>query len=63
MPKTAETCMWTLEWSVKNETVYKTTCGNTFHFKKGGPVENLMRFCPYCGGGISQDAVGAPAGA
>lgn len=28
---------------------WATGCGNAFWFEEGGPEENDMRFCPYCG--------------
>jgi predicted RNA-binding Zn-ribbon protein involved in translation (DUF1610 family) len=37
-------CRWT--WD--NEK-WDTACGEAFTFIDGGPVENGMKFCPYCG--------------
>jgi hypothetical protein len=37
-----------------NDVVWKTSCGNTHTFEEGGVVDNLYRFCPYCGGDIDE---------
>jgi hypothetical protein len=29
--------------------VFDTKCGNRFEFIDGGPEENGMKYCPYCG--------------
>jgi hypothetical protein len=35
---------------------YKTSCGNMFVFFEGSPEDNKMKFCPYCGKEIDQNA-------
>ncbi len=37
-------------WSYDDDDFWKTDCGNAFVLNEGTPVENDMRFCPYCGG-------------
>ncbi|MGE5523420.1 MAG: hypothetical protein ACM3SS_06885 [Rhodospirillaceae bacterium] len=45
------TCLWT-----KNEDGYfDTSCGQAFVFTDGGPSENRMEFCCYCGGRLTED--------
>ena len=43
----------TCEWTGDNDPDFcdgwDTACGEKFTFIEGGPVENNMRFCPYCG--------------
>ncbi len=36
------------EWYDDGEK-WETECGEAFCFHDGGPVENGMKFCPYCG--------------
>lgn len=39
-------CAWSYdEW----HDVWYTDCGNAFVLINGTPVENDMRYCPYCG--------------
>ena len=33
---------------------YDTECGNTWAFVDGGISENLVAYCPYCGGIINE---------
>ena len=40
-------CAWVLDDEDNN--TWATTCGNMYVFMEGGPVENDMRYCPYCG--------------
>ena len=35
------------------EPYWATECGEAFTFIEGGPIENGMRFCCYCGGKIT----------
>jgi len=42
-----DTCTWSTD-----DGVWGTTCGNCFEFTTGGPRENKMEFCPYCGGAL-----------
>jgi len=44
------TCIWKYE---DNDDYWKTACGNAFQLLEGTPAENGMRFCPYCGGGLT----------
>ena len=40
-----DTCKWT-----ENENgLWETDCNDSFEFYSSGPVENGMKFCPYCG--------------
>lgn len=36
-------------WYENSDGNWDTACGELFCFLDGGPVENGMRFCPYCG--------------
>jgi hypothetical protein len=43
-------CLWdldTLDFEVDG--YYRTSCGNLPHFEEGGPKENGIKYCPYCG--------------
>ena len=36
-------------WQEDRDGNWETGCGNIFAFTEGGPTENRMKFCPYCG--------------
>ena len=44
-PSRSERCKWTED----DEGTWETSCGEAFEFFYCGPVENGMRYCPYCG--------------
>ena len=37
------------EWKADDDGTYWTGCDQAFVFNEGGPNENGMKFCPYCG--------------
>ena len=37
------------EWQADIDGVWSTSCGKDFVLNDGGPIENEMRFCCYCG--------------
>lgn len=39
-------CVWTEE---SDGEYWNTTCGQSFCFLDGGPVDNKMKYCCYCG--------------
>jgi hypothetical protein len=41
-------CRWKKD--VQGRGNYDTQCGNTWTFVDGGISENLVEYCPYCGG-------------
>jgi hypothetical protein len=41
----AEVC----EWTEDDDANWWTACDNGFVFMDGGPMDNDMKFCPYCG--------------
>lgn len=41
----AEPC----DWLQDSDGLWRTDCGNLFEFNAGGPFENDMKFCGYCG--------------
>lgn len=43
-------CVWDLIEEASGDPIWSTTCKNEFVFIDGGPEENEMKFCPYCGG-------------
>lgn len=48
----AKTC----EWVFGNDPdfdVWKTGCDDVYCFIEGGPKENKIKFCPYCGGKVA----------
>ena len=38
------------EWLQDDDGIYHSFCGDAFTFFDGGPKENSMKFCCYCGG-------------
>ena len=56
-------CAWTLDDEDNN--AWTTSCGDMYQIMEGGPVENDMRYCPFCGNGIlvTQEEQGAAAAA
>lgn len=42
-----ETCRWT-QWDDDSNN-WSTECGGEFSINEGGPIENKMLFCCYCG--------------
>src|SRR6185312_2658849 len=45
--KTTETCTW--EYSEDVTWSWETSCGTSFQFNDGGPIENEFNFCHHCG--------------
>lgn len=41
-------CAWVCDF----EGIWQTDCGEAFVFEIGGPVENKLKFCGYCGKGL-----------
>jgi hypothetical protein len=37
------------EWHEDLEGNWETDCGNKFVFVDRGPIDNGMRYCPFCG--------------
>lgn len=37
------------EWKADEEGVWTTGCCQAFVLEDGGPIENSMKFCCYCG--------------
>lgn len=48
-------CTWECEPDPDVE-AWETACGNTFQFESGGPSENKMRYCCYCGANLIEAA-------
>ena len=46
-------------WKENEDGQYETTCGHCWEFNNGGPAENKVTFCPYCGKAISVRAARA----
>ena len=45
-----EVCTWKIDtYCGSDDRNYTTSCDEMFAFLEGGPVENEMKFCPYCG--------------
>ena len=42
------------EWCVDDDGVWYTGCGHAWQFEDGGPNENGTKWCPYCGGRLSE---------
>lgn len=43
-----ETCTWAID-DVGGESMFETSCRNSFEFNDGGPLANGFKFCGYCG--------------
>jgi hypothetical protein len=56
-------CTWTGDRDPDFCDGWDTGCGEKFVFIEGGPTENDMRFCPYCGGGLVVATPASPSGA
>lgn len=41
-------------WSEDSEGVWNAACGEMFTFNDGGPYDNRVKFCPYCGKKLAQ---------
>ena len=48
-------CYWK-EVTNEFETVWETSCGETFVLIDGNPEDNRLRFCAYCGGKLTMRA-------
>lgn len=44
----------TCRWSADEDGTYFTRCGNAFQFFDGAPDDNKFKFCPYCGGVLTE---------
>lgn len=38
---------------------WNTGCGHVWQFMDGGPTENSVAFCPFCGGSVDEAAAAA----
>ena len=44
----SDTCTWTQDdWG--GDSQWETSCGHAFEFHDGGPAENDIKYCGYCG--------------
>jgi len=50
MTDAKQTCKWSQEFDGN----YDTECGQAFVFDYGGPADNGMNFCGYCGKRIKE---------
>ncbi len=53
MPET-EKCVWKLDFGWED---WDTGCGKTYYIEEGGPKDNQMRFCCYCGKPLEENRV------
>lgn len=44
-------CVWTLVETI-DDAEWSSTCGHEWQFLDGGPKENEVKFCPFCGGEV-----------
>ena len=52
MSKGSAVCQWTYD---ECSDCWESACGNAFVFAAGGPVENEMAWCPYCGKKLEEE--------
>lgn len=53
-----ETCEWKLEDD--EEGVWYSACENAWIFEEGTPIDNMMKYCPFCGRLLTQRAPDPP---
>jgi hypothetical protein len=51
-------CVWSLTETI-DDAEWSSTCGHEWQFLAGGPIENEVKFCPFCGGEIEIEASSA----
>ena len=52
-----KTCKWTEDIDGDGEVSWDTECKQKFCFIEGGPKDNKMNFCCYCGGELIESEV------
>lgn len=50
-------CVWSLVKTI-DDVEWSSTCGHEWQFLEGGPKENEVKFCPFCGGEIEIEQPG-----
>jgi hypothetical protein len=48
----------TCRWTEDEEGFWKTACGHIHCLEEGGPIDNYLRFCGYCGKGLVEQRWG-----
>jgi hypothetical protein len=43
-------------WIFNNFEVWETDCGKRFEITNGTPRENEMKYCPFCGNELKEEA-------
>ena len=46
----SKSCKWEEDWQGD----WETDCGNIFYINEGGPHDNKMKFCCYCGENLKE---------
>jgi hypothetical protein len=44
-------------WADNESGVWDTDCGEAFFFENGGPIDNKLRFCGFCGKALKERQV------
>lgn len=52
LERAAKVCEWKQDTDYETE-IWHTSCGEAFVFNEGGPDENFLKFCCYCGGRLT----------
>lgn len=52
LERAAKVCEWKQDTDYETE-IWHTSCGEAFVFNDGGPDENFLKFCCYCGGRLT----------
>jgi hypothetical protein len=52
LERAAKVCEWKQDTDYETE-IWHTSCGEAFVFNDGGPEENFLKFCCYCGGRLT----------
>lgn len=59
MSRVKKTTSVLCRWAEDDDGNWDTDCGNKYVLIEGGPTENAMLFCCYCGALIHEDKNGA----
>ena len=53
-PNDAKNCYWIEQSDIEMDGTYETSCKEMWAFTEDGIKENNVKFCPFCGGKITE---------